>query len=119
MFRTLLGPAPCSSTFSTPTSSSAFPPEQDKSLCTVIRSPLAGYEPNAPVEVTEVMMTLLPSRNASIGSTYNSSEDIVTTLDVSDVDQRSDFGILASLQLTQERPTSATPFRIYHSSGEF
>ena len=69
------------------------------------QSPLTGCEPNAPVEVssTEVTTTLLHSRKASIGSTYNSGEDIVTTLAVSQVDERSDLGMLASPLLTHER----------------
>ena len=36
--------------------------------------------------------TLLPSRKASIGSTYNSGADIVTIPPVSEVDERSNFG---------------------------
>ena len=53
------------------------------------QSPLAGYEPNAPVDVSSTeVATLLPSRKASIGLTYNSGEDIVTTPAVSEVDER-------------------------------
>ena len=68
------------------------------------QSPLTGCEPNAPVEVsiTEVT-TLLPSRKTSIEPTDNSGEDIVTTPAVSEVDARSDSGMLASPLLTQER----------------
>ena len=58
------------------------------------QSPFTGYEPNAPVEVggTDVTTVLLPSRKASIGSTCNSGEDMVTTPAVSEVDERSTFG---------------------------
>ena len=56
-----------------------------------------------PVEVssTEVTTTILPSRKDSVGSTYNSGEDIATILAVSEVDERSDLGMLASPLLTQ------------------
>ena len=58
------------------------------------QSPFTGYEPNAPVEdgSTDVTTVLLPSRKPSIGSTYNSGEDMVTTPAVSEVDERSTFG---------------------------
>ena len=48
---------------------------------------------NAPVEVssTDVTTMLLASRKASIGSTYHSGEDIVTTLAVSEEYERSSF----------------------------
>ena len=51
-------------------------------------SPLVGYEPNALVEVsrTEVTTTLLLSRKASIGSTYNSGDDIAATPAASEMD---------------------------------
>ena len=76
------------------------------------QSPLTGYDPSAPVEVssTEVTTTLLPSRKASIGSTHKSGEDIVTTLAVSEVDERSNLGMLASPLLSQERD-KREPFR--------
>ena len=62
------------------------------------QSPLTGHENNAPVEVisTHVSTTLLLSKQTSIGSTYNSGEDIATTPAVSEVDERSDLGMLAS-----------------------
>ena len=64
-----------------------------------------GYESNAPVEdgSTDVTTVLLPSRTASIGSTYNSGEDIGTTSAVLEVDERSKFGMLASALLTREK----------------
>ena len=67
--------------------------------------PLTSYEPNAPVDVssTEVTTTLLPSRKASIGSTCNSGEDIVTAPAVSELGERSDLGMLASPLSIQER----------------
>ena len=68
------------------------------------QGPLTGCEPNAPVEATsrKVTTTLLPSRKARTGSTDNSVEDSVTTPAVSEVDERSDLGMLASPLLTQE-----------------
>ena len=76
------------------------------------QSPLTGYEPSAPVEVssTEITTTLLPSRKASSETTHNSGEDIVTTLAVSEVDERSDLGKLTSPLLSQERD-NRKPFR--------
>ena len=76
------------------------------------QSPLTGFEPSAPVEVssTEVTTTLLPSRKASSGSTHNSGEDIVTALAVSDVDDRSELGVVVSPLLSQERE-QREPFR--------
>ena len=61
---------------------------------------LTGYEPNDPVVVgsTDVTTVLLPSREASIGSTDNSGEDIVTTPALSEV---ANLGMLASPLLTQ------------------
>ena len=46
---------------------------------------------------------LLPSRTACIGSTYNSGEDIATTLASSEVDEGLNLGMLASPLLTQKR----------------
>ena len=115
MFRALLDPAPLSSTLSTPTSSSLLlPPNRTNPCepqaglwfgCFAGQSPLTGCEPNAPVGVTstEVTETLLPSRKESIGSTYNSGEDNPITPAVSEVDERSDLGMLASPLLTKER----------------
>ena len=100
MFRTLLGPAPLSSTIRTPTSSPLlFPPNRTNPCAPqsglffarfAEQSPVTGCEPNAPVEVssTEVTTVLLPSRKASIGPTYNSGEDIVTMPTVSEVDEK-------------------------------
>ena len=104
MFRTMLDPAPLSSGLSIPTSSSLLFNTNRKNPCApqsgvllgrfAEQFPLTGYEPNALVEVssTEVTTTLLPSRKASIGSTYNTGEDIATTPAVSEVDERSDLG---------------------------
>ena len=54
------------------------------------------YVPNDSVEVgsTEVTIVLSPPRRASIGSTYNSGEDIATTPALSEVDGRPDLGLL-------------------------
>ena len=51
------------------------------------QSPITGYEPNDLVEdsSTEVATMFQPSRRASVGSTYNSGEDIATTLASSDL----------------------------------
>ena len=82
------------------------------------QSPLASYEPNDPVDVSSTGLTtmLLPLRKASIGSTYNSGEDIATSPSSSEVDERPNLGMLASN--TEERDSSAAPFRIYHSNRE-
>ena len=61
---------------------------------------------------------LLPSRQASLGSTYNSREDIATTPASSEVDERQNVGMLASPPFTQKREASAAPSRIYHSNRE-
>ena len=55
------------------------------------------YVPNDSVEVgsTEVTTVLSPPRRASIGSTYNSGEDIATTPALSEVDGRPNLGLLA------------------------
>ena len=109
MFRIMLVPAPFSSTFSTPTSSSLlFPPSQSSPCATpqgLLFGRVAGHEPNAPVEASspEVATTLLPSRKTSIVSTNNSGEDIATTPAVSEVDERTDLGKLASPLLTRDR----------------
>ena len=55
---------------------------------------------------------LLPSRKASIGSTYNSGEDIATYAS-SEAGERQSMGMLASPLFTQKREASATPSRIY------
>ena len=55
---------------------------------------------------------LLPSRKASIGSTYNSNEDIATHAS-SEAGERQSMGMLASPLFTQKREASATPSRIY------
>ena len=39
---------------------------------------------------------LLPARKASVGSTYNSGEDVATTPVSSEVDERQSIGMLAS-----------------------
>ena len=54
------------------------------------QSPLAGYEPNATVEVSsaEVTPVLPPSRRASFCTVYNSGEDVTTTLVSSEVDEK-------------------------------
>ena len=114
MLRTLRDPAPFSLQHDIPTSSSLLYPSntrtpvhrnQDSCFAVLPNRALTGYEPNAPVEVnsTEVTTTLLPPRKASIGSTYSSGEDIVSFLAVSEVDERSDLGMLASPLSTQER----------------
>ena len=55
------------------------------------------------------------SRGASTGSTDNSGENIGATSAVSEMDERQNLGMLTSPLLTQERETSAAPFRMYHS----
>ena len=62
-------------------------------------------EPNDAVVVSraQVATMLSPSRRASIGSTYNSGEDIATTLASFEVDEKTNLGMLASPLLTQER----------------
>ena len=69
------------------------------------------YEPNDSVEVdsTEVTTVLSPSRRASIGSTYNSGEDIATTPALSEVDGRQNLGLLASPLLTVKFITPSRP----------
>ena len=54
------------------------------------QSPLTGCEPSDLVEVssTEVTTMLSPLRKASIGSTYNSGEDVATTPASSEVEKR-------------------------------
>ena len=122
-------PAPFSSTLSIPTFLFSCPSDRTNPCATpqgllfgrmAEQSPLTGYEPNAPVEVNsaEFTPTLVPSRKGSIGSTFNSGEDIATTPAVSEVDGRSDLGMLASPLLSQERETSANPLGIYHSNRE-
>ena len=80
------------------------------------RSPLTGYEPNVTVEVSsaEVTPILLPSRRASFGSTYNSSEDVTTTPVSSERDERQSMGMLSSPLFVQKREASVAPARIYH-----
>ena len=122
MFHTLLDHVPFSLQHVASISSSLLNPPNRTNPCApqsglwfgrfAEQSPLTGYEPSALVEVssTEVTTTLLPSGKASIGSTHNSGEDIVTTLAVSEVDERSDLGKLASPLLSQERD-KREPFR--------
>ena len=57
------------------------------------RSFLSGCGPRGPVDSISIEVTtmLQPSRKASIGSTYNFGEDIVTTLALSEVDERSNL----------------------------
>ena len=52
---------------------------------------------------------LLPLRKASIGSTYNSGEDIATSQSSSEVDERPNWGMLASPLSTQKRETQVQP----------
>ena len=80
---------------------------------------------NDPVEVssTEVSTVFLPQRKASMhwfDLQYNSGEDIATTLASSEVDERPNWGMLASPLLTRvtRRETSAAPSRIYNSNRE-
>ena len=66
--------------------------------------PITGCQVNDPVEVSssEVRTMLLPSRKASIGSTYNSGVGIATAPSLSEVDERSNLGMLSSPLLPQE-----------------
>ena len=72
------------------------------------QSAIAGYDPNDPVEVssTEATTMLLPSGTVSIGSTYNSGEDIATALASSEVDERPNWRMLASPMFTQKEESS-------------
>ena len=69
------------------------------------QSPVTGFEADDPVEVCirEVTTMLSPSRRASIGSSYNSGEDIATTRASSELDGRQNWGVLASPLFTKER----------------
>ena len=109
MFRTLIDPPLTSPSQSTPTSSSLLFPSHWLTTSTpqtgllfgrfAEQSPLAGHEPNAPVEVssTEATPIMLPSRKGSLGSTYNSGDDLATSPAASEVGERSDPGMLGSL----------------------
>ena len=61
---------------------------------------------------TEVTTMLLSSRRASIGSTYNSGEDIGATPASSEVDERPNLGMVVSSLLTKERER-----QVQHHSG--
>ena len=58
----------------------------------------------------------LRSRKASVGSSYNSGEDVATTRASSEVDERPNLGVLASPLLTQERDkcSSIQDLSLYH-----
>ena len=77
-----------------------FPACRYKDLCLAVLPNRARSQVISPTEVTTM---LLPSRKTSIGSTYSSGEDTFTTPAVSEVDERSNLGMLASPLLTQER----------------
>ena len=47
----------------------------------------------------------------SVGSSHNTGEDIATTPALSEVDERSDLGVLASPLVSQERETPFSHFR--------
>ena len=81
-----------------------------------IQGPFASYEPNDPVEVSSTVVTtmLLPSRRVSIGSTYNSGEDIAAAPASSEVDKRQHFGKVGSTAVyTGEGEAGAAPSRIF------
>ena len=63
---------------------------EDSLVAWLNKSPLLCYEPNVTVEASsaEVTPMLSPSRRASFGSTYNSREDVTTSLVSSEVDKR-------------------------------
>ena len=115
MFRTLLDPPLTSPSRSTLTSSSLLFPSHWPHTSTpqtgpsfgqfAEQSPLTGYEPDAPVEVssTEATPKVLPSRKSSIGSTCNSVDDLATTPAVSEISERADLEMLASPLWSQER----------------
>ena len=116
MFRTLLDPPQTSPSQSTPTLSALLFPSHWPTTCTAQtgllfcgrfaeQSPLTGYELNAPVEVssTETKPIILPSRKGSIGWTCNSVDGLTTTSAVREICERSDLGMLASSQSSQER----------------
>ena len=69
------------------------------------------YEPNDSVEdsSTEVTTVLSLPRRGSIGSTYNSGEDIATTPALSEVDGGPNLGLLASPLLTVKFITPSRP----------
>ena len=80
------------------------------------QGPLVSYEPNDPVEVSSTVVTtkLLPSRRVSIGSTYNSGEDIAAAPASSEVDKRQHFGKVGSTAVyTGEGEAGAAPSRIF------
>ena len=129
VFRTLLDPAPLSSTLSTPTSSSLLRPPNKTNLCApqsghlfgrfARQSPLTSYEPNAPVEVscTEVMTTLLPGRKERL--------DRLTTLAKTSRPPLLYWRWMKDRiwecwphHCQDKRETSANPFRIYDSDRE-
>ena len=98
-----------------PQSTSVRPSRQGQSLCAATRtclvpqqglmsgrsfkqSPSTSYEPNSPVEDSsaEVTTMLSASTEASIGSTFNSGEDLGTIHAVSMVAERSNWATLVS-----------------------
>ena len=127
VFRTLLDWPLISSSQSTPTSSSLLFPSHWPTTSTpqtgllfgrfAEQSPLTGYEPSAPIEVSSTEATpsiLLLSRKGSLGSTHNSGDDLATTAAALEVGERSDLGMLAPPLFSQKRETSPNPFGIYH-----
>ena len=100
MFSTQLDPPFTAPTQSTSTSSSLLFPSNGTPTAAPLfgrfaeQSPLTGYEPTAPCEVSsEATPVMLPSRRCSLESTCN---DLATTIDVSEAGERSDLGRLAS-----------------------
>ena len=67
---------------------------------------------DAPVEVssTEATPIMLPSRKGRIGLTSYSADDLATTPAASEVGERSDLGMLASLLFSQERERDKCDF---------
>ena len=69
------------------------------------QSPLPGYEPNAPIEVSsEDTPIVLPSRR------WSNADGLATALVASEAGDRSDVERLASPLFPQEREASANPF---------
>ena len=75
---------------------------RNQDLFLAVLSNMARWQVRSPNALAEVTTVLLPSRTASTGSTYNSGEDMSTALAESEVDERSDLGLLASPLVTRQ-----------------
>ena len=112
-----------SPSLSTPTSYPLLFPSNRPTTCTppaglffgrfAEQSPLTGYQPSAPVEVssTEVPPTLLPSKNGSIGSTCTATTSLLSWLYRRKLKDRTWECWPHNSCHRRERETSANPFR--------